>query len=68
MEVWKPVPSAPDYEVSNHGRVRRATAKTGTRAGKLLSPQRRGKAGRYVGVDLRIGLEPMGTVRLASAA
>lgn len=37
-EIWKPIASFPDYEVSNLGRVRRATAGQGTWPGRVLSP------------------------------
>lgn len=37
-EEFRGVPGWPEYEVSNFGRLRRAAAKKGTRAGKLLKP------------------------------
>jgi hypothetical protein len=37
-EVWLPVRGFPDYEVSNQGRVRRATAAERTHAGFVLKP------------------------------
>lgn len=36
-EEWRVVPSYPDYEASNLGRVRRATPGKGTRVGKILA-------------------------------
>ena len=53
-EEWRIIPFAPDYAVSDHGRVQRITACSGSRAGRLLTPQRRGRFGQYAGVDLRI--------------
>ncbi len=38
MEIWKPAFGFPAYLASSHGRVMRATAATGTRPGKILSP------------------------------
>lgn len=36
-EVWRPVPMFPDYQVSNHGRVRRIVrASNGSPAGRVL--------------------------------
>jgi hypothetical protein len=37
-EIWKPTPS-PNYEVSNFGRVRRATCGHGTCVGRILKPK-----------------------------
>lgn len=37
-EFWRPVVGFPDYEVSDHGRVRRATAGMGATKGKVLKP------------------------------
>jgi hypothetical protein len=36
-ERWKPISEFPDYEVSDHGRVRRVTSRTCARAGHVLS-------------------------------
>lgn len=36
-EIWKPVPSYPDYEASDHGRIRRTTPGRGTFVGKILA-------------------------------
>jgi len=38
LEVWRMHPELTDYEVSNHGRVRRLTARTNTTAGRILRP------------------------------
>lgn len=37
-EEWRVIPSFPDYEVSERGRVRRLTAKRGAIAGKIMKP------------------------------
>lgn len=37
-EVWKTIPKWPDYEVSTHGRVRRATPYRSTQVGRILKP------------------------------
>jgi len=37
-EIWKSVPGYPDYEVSNHGRVRRCKAAGRWAAGHVLRP------------------------------
>ena len=37
-EEWRPIPGREDYEVSNYGKIRRLTAKRGTRAGRPLKP------------------------------
>lgn len=37
-ELWRPIPSWPAYEISNHGRVRRTTPYRSTRVGKILRP------------------------------
>lgn len=39
-EQWKPVVGFPNYEVSDHGRVRRAVAGAGSRIGKILKLKR----------------------------
>jgi hypothetical protein len=38
MERWAPAPGFPDYEISDHGQIRRIKAGRGARAGKVLSP------------------------------
>lgn len=38
LELWKPVPGYPDYEVSSHGRVRRCGAAGRWAAGHVLRP------------------------------
>lgn len=48
-EQWRPVADWP-YEVSDLGRVRRATGWNGTQAGRVLNPAR---CGRYALVSLR---------------
>lgn len=37
-ELWKGVLGNENYEISNHGRCRRITAKRGTRIGRILKP------------------------------
>jgi hypothetical protein len=51
-EIWRPIPTYP-YEVSNHGRLRRASSPPGgrTKAGKMLTPTRH-SAG-YLTVHIR---------------
>lgn len=39
MEEWKVVPSAPNYEASTHGQIRRLTAALGTVVGKIIKPR-----------------------------
>ena len=45
MEVWKTIPRFPDYSASTHGRIRRDTANTCTKAGRILKPIASGKKG-----------------------
>ena len=52
-ERWATVPEHPDYEVSDYGRVRRATGST---AGRVLSLTPTGKKRQY----LRVGLHTKG--------
>ena len=53
-EDWKVIFTAPDYAVSNHGRVK------SLRYGKLLKPRTVGHAGRqYMQVALRVDKEPV---------
>lgn len=37
-QVWRPAPGFPDYEVSDQGRVRRATKSRGATVGGVLKP------------------------------
>ena len=49
LEQWRSIPNYPDYEISNHGRIKRLTTRTCTFAGKILrTPLRNG----YPCVDL----------------
>lgn len=62
QEQWKPIPDFPNYEVSDHGRVRSAPrietavrhgeAYTRTRAGKVLTPSPLTGSNKYRGVNL----------------
>lgn len=54
-EEWRPVARAPEYAVSNHGRVMRLLAKPGTRACKVLKPHINEKG--YFRIVLRTGGE-----------
>lgn len=57
-ERWKPIKKYPDYEISDHGRVRRKTAGRGTRKGLYKAFL---DDGRYLYVNLhnaRAGLKP----------
>lgn len=47
---WKTVAAFPDYEVSDQGEVRRVTAKTGTRVGKVMSPSFQQSGHSYIGL------------------
>lgn len=38
QEIWKPIPVYPDYEISNHGRVRRCNSVGRWAAGHVLRP------------------------------
>lgn len=49
-EIWKAIPIAPDYEVSDWGRVRRSTPDSGNRRMRILSAFR--GAGGYEYVNL----------------
>lgn len=56
IEEWRRIPSAPDYEASSLGRVRRATGVSGTFAGRVLTPDV-GKNG-YVRVGVIVAGKP----------
>lgn len=49
-EEWRAIEGAPDYEVSDHGRVRRTTRGRNTMAGRVLRPV---QVGKYLVVTLR---------------
>ena len=53
METWKIHPVHTDYEVSDQGRVRRATPSMGTRVGKILRPALQLQGYRIVGIGDR---------------
>lgn len=46
-ERWKRIPSFPDYQVSDHGRVRRLTPARGTWPGRLVKSHPAGHKARY---------------------
>lgn len=63
-EIWKPVLGFEDrYEVSDFGRVRRAKAAQGTRAGAVLSPIETSRGG-YLAVHIHMGDGRRKTVRI----
>lgn len=39
MEIWKKIKSAPNYEASNFGRIRRSTPSRGASVGRVMTPQ-----------------------------
>jgi hypothetical protein len=45
---WKTIPGFKDYEVSDHGDVRRVTAKRGARVGRILRPATRALGHRHL--------------------
>lgn len=49
-EVWKVIPGYENYEVSDHGKVRRCAASRGAVAGKILRPKKHSFG--YVAYDL----------------
>lgn len=55
-EVWKPVPSAPGYEVSNEGRVRSWHATSGFQKARTLSSPKLRKLGRDPEGYVQVGL------------
>lgn len=67
MESWKPIPFAPDYDVSDHGRVRSWKQWGGRASGRRSTPflkrQRKDRNG-YLRVTLMIG-EKLETHRVA---
>lgn len=50
-ESWRPVPSWPEYEVSESGAVRRLATGHGARAGRMLKPWRNKQTG-YLQISL----------------
>jgi hypothetical protein len=62
-EVWRPIPYAPDYEVSDFGRVRSWKPYHGIPAPRLLTPNTTTSSRRvpYAKVDLRIDGRPKTT-------
>lgn len=50
LEVWNTVPDYPQYEVSDHGRVRRAVASFKAPVGKILKPYYHVSGYPYVGL------------------
>ena len=49
-EIWKTIPFSPDYEVSDIGRIRRATPGDGTWVGRILKQGRSGSGYRHVAI------------------
>lgn len=58
MENWKTIPFAPDYKVSDLGRVMRSTNGTGlsrAKAGRIIKPATAGHNRRYLHVGISSG-------------
>ena len=56
MEIWKPIPFAPDYAASNEGRIKRLTSRTRAKAGHIMK-QTKTKFG-YLTVGLSVDGRP----------
>lgn len=55
IEEWRMIAEAPNYEVSNLGRIKRAFSGQGTQAGRILRVFRHSRKSEHLSVQLHLG-------------